>query len=425
MSLFSRLALGFVLAIVATLGAQALFWPLDTNDRIAVQAIQAQGPLVKAQGDAIAKALDQEGESAAKIQLQALQKAGFDAWLVRQDRIVGLKPMPIFIHRSIDRRGLGVLGSGGTWVHPLSDGKSRLVVHLARSPLPIHFLRLLSFLGVPLLICFLLSKWLSAPIVRLERASSALGAGNLAARVGPVSGFREATELAHTFDAMAERNQRMIETQKRFLADVSHEIRSPLARIRLAAEMAGKGDVQRNLNRIIRDVGRLDELVESLSVLVKTDNVPIEREEVALHTLVREICDGYIEKADFRLQTVPVSLFGDRRLLHSAVENVIRNAITYSGDQKFIEVSVKESPVQVVVRDSGPGVPEEELERIFHPFTRVSEARERNSGGIGLGLAIVERATSLHGGTAVARNHPDGGLEITLTFRDSDRGKVG
>ena len=272
----------------------------------------------------------------------------------------------------------------------------------------------------------LLARYLSAPIVRLQKASRSLAAGALETRVGAPSTRRgdEVGTLARDFDTMAERIQALVTAKETLLRDVSHELRSPLARIRMALALAQRragAESQNDLTRIEREAERLDALVGQVMTLtrLRTTDAP-RRDMVRLDTLIGEVADdARFEHPDAQLQYAPtraVSLRGDAAGLKSAIENVVRNALTYGDRSKPIEVrlDVAHDTATVRVLDHGPGVPEPELKRIFEPFYRTDKSRDHRQDGQGIGLAITARVTELHGGTVTATNRAEGGLEITL-----------
>jgi two-component system sensor histidine kinase CpxA len=282
--------------------------------------------------------------------------------------------------------------------------------------------------------CFVLARHLSAPFGDLRTAAQLLAAGDLTARVGPPVARRrdEIGELARDFDAMAERLEQLVGAQRGLLRDVSHELRSPLARLEVALELArqrGGAGAAEALERIGRESRRLDELVGQLLSLARLESRAVEpdRENIDLGRLLGEVVADARFEAETSGRTValvvgqPATVAGATALLRSALENVVRNAIAHAPAGTGIDVSlavtaaagIGETAV-ITVRDRGPGVPEAELDRVFEPFHRVSEARERSSGGVGLGLAITRRAVEWHGGSVAATNHPDGGLEVTL-----------
>lgn len=269
-----------------------------------------------------------------------------------------------------------------------------------------------------------LARYLSAPIARMQKATRALAAGNLDTRVGPsVRRHDEVGRLAKDFDAMAERLQMLVMDKEALLRDVSHEFRSPLARISVALALAQRraGEAAApDLARIEREVERLNELVGQVMTLtrLRTLDEP-KRVPVLLSTIVEEVvADTRFERAEADIRYTPSvvpAVLGDPSGLKSAIENVVRNAVAHGGASP-VEVTLTGTTkeVRVIVRDHGPGVPTEDVERIFEPFYRVDPSRDHGSDGQGIGLAITARVMELHGGTATARNCPDGGLEVEL-----------
>jgi signal transduction histidine kinase len=272
----------------------------------------------------------------------------------------------------------------------------------------------------------LLARYLSSPIVRLQKASRSLAAGALDTRVGHPFDRRkdEVGTLARDFDAMAERIQALVTDKETLLRDVSHELRSPLARIRVALALAQRrGDqaAQPDLARIEREAERLDDLVGQVMTLtrLRTATAP-RRELVSLDTVIAEVIDdARFEHPQAELiysGASAVELLGDSGGLKSAVENVVRNALAYSEPTQPIEVGLQATAGQAIVRvcDRGPGVPPEDLTRIFEPFYRTDKSRDHQRNGQGIGLAITARVMELHGGTVEAANRPEGGLEVIL-----------
>lgn len=273
-----------------------------------------------------------------------------------------------------------------------------------------------------------LARYLSSPITRLQNTSRALAAGALETRVGEPFTRRkdEVGTLARDFDTMAERIQELVTAKETLLRDVSHEFRSPLARIRMAlalAERKASESSQSDLQRIEHETERLDELVGEVMALARLRSRPVAKtERIALDELVSEIIDNArFEYPDAEIRhearTVP-ELKGNRTELTRGIENVVRNALSHagSGQGAAVEVNLQTAAgrVEIRVADRGPGVPDADLERIFEPFYRVDKSRDHQSGGQGIGLAIASSVVELHGGRVFARNRTHGGLEVTL-----------
>jgi two-component system sensor histidine kinase CpxA len=281
----------------------------------------------------------------------------------------------------------------------------------------------LFFMLAGVLLCYWLALHLTSPVRALQKAVERFGAGDLSARVGSKR-RDELGQLARTFDRMASRIETLVGAERRLLLDISHELRSPLARLGVAVELARSGDnLESHLNRIQKESDRLNSLVGELLQVTRAEGDPnsLRRDPIRLDELVAQLVDdAQIEASAHGCaleygRREPVTVEGDPELLRRAVENVIRNAIRYSPPREPVEVSLARQNGHAVVdiRDHGPGVPEESLGRIFDAFYRVDSDRNRISGGIGLGLSIARRAIQLHKGTIRARNASPG-LEVEM-----------
>ncbi|HLJ87661.1 MAG TPA: ATP-binding protein [Candidatus Angelobacter sp.] len=327
-----------------------------------------------------------------------------------------------------------VLGKA-TWGTPVTAAAGGRYIFIARlrqaslgPPLVWSPLRLTVSILIAGLVCYLLARYLTSPLKKLQGTVQTFAEGNLDVRVGPELGGRkdEVADLGREFDHMAERIGALISSQKRLLADISHELRSPLARLSVALELARKNSNEKSvaaLNRIEQESERLNGLVGQLLALTRLESgaEKVPPETVMLEELVQEIVDD----ADFEAQSLKRSVNvleleacrvkGSTELLRSAIENVVRNAVRYTSEGTSVEVALqwRLDTAVLLVHDHGPGVPEGELKHIFEPFYRVSEARERWSGGTGLGLSIAERTVKLHEGSIVAQNSSTG-LLVTI-----------
>lgn len=401
-------------------------------------------------------------QSVAEAQLIAERDGvdGLKQWLRELDR---REPLPLFL---VDSDGADLLG------RPLPASVSERLAREARTPTPWQgrvaprprlvirlpdkreYRLLADFHGVTLgrvlarprvlalplilatliggLVCFLLARSLTAPLGRLRRAAEVYAAGDLSARVLPSLGGRrdEIADLARAFDHMAQRLQEIMDSQRRLVGDVSHELRSPLARLQVALGLArqrteGRGAME--LDRIEREAERLSDLIGQLLSLAKLESgvTAVARQPVDLI----EMLEGVASDADFEARahnrrvalssSVPAVIEGDARLLQSALDNIVRNALRYTADGTSVTLSLtrEHAPTEhwcITIRDHGPGVPEAMLPLLFEPFVRVGDARDRASGGYGLGLAIAQRAIRLHAGEVSARNEPDGGLTVNV-----------
>jgi two-component system sensor histidine kinase CpxA len=278
-----------------------------------------------------------------------------------------------------------------------------------------------------------LTRQLTLPLRRLRQVTQQLARGDLSARVGEglVHKTDEVADLARDVDRMAERIEGLVNSHQRLIRDVSHELRSPLARLNVALELARKSAGPGHtapFDRIERESERLNELIGQLLMLTRLESESAmgKRADLDLAALVGEV----VQDADFEArgherrvvvaEAGPLLLNGNGELLRQALENLVRNAVRYTAEGTVVEISLRKkvsggrSWAHIQVRDRGPGVPEGELRDIFRPFYRVNDARDRQSGGAGVGLAISERAVRLHGGSLRAFNAPGGGLIMEM-----------
>jgi two-component system sensor histidine kinase CpxA len=268
--------------------------------------------------------------------------------------------------------------------------------------------------------------------VRLRAATQRLAAGDLSARAGGLAARRrdEMAQLVRDFDTMAERLEAAVHAQARLLHDISHELRSPLARLNVASALAHQRagvEAHSALERIDLEAERLNELIGGLLTIARLDSGNDARQKSPI--LLGEMIEGIAADANFEAQVRNCGVasvikqdclvMGAPILLHSAIENVVRNAARYTQQGTSAQITLErgqsnggEAVIRIV--DSGPGVPEEALDKLFRPFYRIDDARGRRTGGVGLGLAITERAVRLHGGTVKASNRPEGGLQVEI-----------
>lgn len=289
------------------------------------------------------------------------------------------------------------------------------------------------------LMTYALVLLLTRPLVRLRHAARELAQGNLKTRVkAPERPSRilqedEFKALVHDFNHMAGRLESLVDAQQLLLRDVSHELRSPLARLSVALELAREDAVPEmtaHLNRIERETAKLNQLIgqlltlSSMEAIERTDNF----QPVSLKSLIGEMIPDAEYEARQRQSSVSFTadedclVAGNRELLYRAIENVVRNAVRYTDPGTAVEIhlgSAQHNGSQSAVldiSDHGPGIPEAEINEIFRPFYRVDRARSSETGGFGVGLAIAERAVKLHQGELHAANRPGGGAVIRMSF---------
>ena len=287
---------------------------------------------------------------------------------------------------------------------------------------PLQLLLAVMLASTPLLLW--LAWALSQPARRLERAAQRVAKGEFEVDPTLEKGTSEFRQAGESFNQMVEAVNQMISGQQRLLSDISHELRSPLTRLRMANALAiRKQGESQELERIDTEAQRLEQMISELLTLSRMQvDSHITREIQPLSSLWEEI----LKDAEFEAEQMSKSLTfseipersisGNPKLLMSALDNIIRNAIYYGKDKVDVQMSVKQDQLTIQVNDNGDGVPEAELESIFRPFYRVSTARDRNSGGTGLGLTITESAIRQHSGTITASRSSLGGLQVEITL---------
>jgi len=278
-------------------------------------------------------------------------------------------------------------------------------------------------------VCYLLARYLTAPILRLRQASRQIASGDLAARAASGMERRrdEVGGLVRDFNAMASRIEQLVSRQRQLIFDISHELRSPLARLNVALDLSRqrKGD-DPAFDHMERDLECLNDMIGRLLSLARLDSsiTPVSMTRINLAEIVSQIVARAAFELGERSSAIQLScggqyfVHGNAELLYSAIENVVRNAIRYTAPGTSVDVHLDSSgtPPTVCIRvlDHGPGVPESELDKIFQPFYRIDDARNRESGGTGLGLAISAGVLRIHNGSIQARNTQSRGLEMEI-----------
>ncbi|MEP6483540.1 MAG: ATP-binding protein [Rudaea sp.] len=390
---------------------------------------------------------------------RAFREGGVDAMRNRVSDMQRLRGVEIYV---IDPNGTDVLGRdippeiADAVAHPVQDSEGmhanrmrvRKITTVDFKPM---FTAVASYKGSPLLrmlyrrpnafwthvalamvisaaFSLLLAAYITAPLARIRSSARRVARGDLSARVGdlPFGRSAEILALANEFDQMAARLKDLVEGQQRLIRDVSHEMRSPLSRMRVALELARSretDETRAQLDRIEREAMRLEEMIGQAIQLSRMETTSQTRaEDLPIDELVADIAADAAFEAQARpcslhiAQTAPLRVHAEADLLTSAIENVIRNAVNYTSTGSTIDLRLDrvENQARLRVRDFGPGVPAADCARIFEPYFRTDAARQRKSGGSGLGLAIAKRAVERQGGRIHAQNMDGGGLEVEI-----------
>ncbi len=283
-------------------------------------------------------------------------------------------------------------------------------------------------LTVSVVVSLLLARFIVLPVRRLMLAEQKVAAGDLSVRIAHTVGSRtdDIARLARDFDVMTERVDALLQSRQRLLRDVSHELRSPLARLQALLSIARQKDSMvgpEQFDRMENELERLDQLIGEILAYSRLEaQEGIVRRPVDVVDLVRNIVDdasleGAAAGKDVLLKAPDRCLIDiDSSLMQSAIENIVRNAVKHTADDTAVTVSVEDDrdKLRILVDDEGPGVPDESLHQIFEPFFRIGDSRSTQSGTGGIGLAIARRSVRLHGGIIDARNRDGEGLRVTM-----------
>ena len=261
------------------------------------------------------------------------------------------------------------------------------------------------------------ARWLSAPMRRLAEASEGLGHALGQRRPMPAldehRGTLEVRQTAQVFNAMAQRLQAHFEAQSLLMAAISHDLRTPLARLRMRLETM---EAQPQTPRCVADVQEMDTLIGSVLEMMRSSHSRAERERVDLSALVQSLVDDLAEEGRpvrSARDMASVVVLAQPAALKRVLENLIANAVRYGGSAQ-VALAEHADAVEVTVDDAGPGIAPEQLETVFRPFYRLEASRNRSSGGAGLGLYIARDLAERNGGQITLTNRPEGGLRACL-----------
>jgi len=443
-SIFVKIFLWFWLTMVLIALAFVFVWNLENDASPSRQSLTADAVAMYA--STAAQSFESSGPQATQQLLQNLrQSSGVRASLLNEDLepLIGeLNSQDAALARSAKSTGQtqfltrGNFAEAAALVQSSSGRKYVLIAELPRRTSGLfrgsasqQLLRWSIAILISGLVCYALTLYLIQPVLRIRSAASSIAGGNFSARAAPVLAHRrdEMGELVRDFNQMAEQIERLMETQQQLLRDISHELRSPLARLTVALEIARKWSGQEAasaLNRIEQESERLNEMIGRLLTLARITSLvdPPQHTVVPLRPLLDQIAQDAAFEAAAKHSRVQVAgaqdceIKGSQELLHSAIENVVRNAVRHAPPESTVRIGLEcdGGHSHIVVSDEGPGVPIAELEKIFRPFYRLSNAREHRSGGTGIGLAITQEVARLHGGSVRARNAEPHGLIVEI-----------
>jgi two-component system OmpR family sensor kinase len=431
--LFWKIFFAFWLTLVAAAVISGTLVGVERRAREAAEPELALGPAQRFATGLAAATLEHGGVGALRDWMREAEERGRPLALFAVDSsgrdLLG-RPVPeAALARA--REVAAAPGARGARLARAPNGEAFvLFVPLGTHPLrpparPPFWMMIVVVAAASLAVSAILAWYLARPIRALRWAFDAAAGGRLETRVGPRIGRRrdEIADLGRDFDRMAAQLQALMSSQRRLLHDLSHELRSPLARLQAAIGLLRQdpGRLEASLARIEREATRLDELVGEVLTLARLETGaarPV-AQSVELADLVASIGEDARYEAEasgrrLRLDVAPSApVLGNAELLHRAVENVVRNAVKYTAEGSEVAVVLRAAAGRAVltVTDRGPGIPEPELARVFEPFYRVAE----NGGkGFGLGLAIAQLAVQAHGGTIAAQNAPQGGLRVEI-----------
>jgi signal transduction histidine kinase len=453
MRLFLKIFLWFWVAMGLIVSSLVLVtWWSTQNDPIRRQFQQGLADSLRNQAQTAAQIYENEGEKGLDEFLARLDNSdriAVTGFYLDGTKIYGEK-LPAVTPSLIEKRlssnapefSLTENETVGAEKITLKNGQTAILImqwERFRLPPPTNWktliLQIIALILTTGFVCYLLARYLVAPVSKLQRAVKTFADGDLQTRI-ETKRRDELGQLARDFNLMAERIESLISSQKTLNRDISHELRTPLARLGVALELArakANNGTNPHLDRIELESYRLNEMIAQILTLSKleTGAQNFQKTRVNLSKLVGEV----VEDANFEasnqekqvdiLENQACFIEGNERLLQSAIENIVRNAVKYTIEKTNVEVSLKKEngTAEITVRDHGKGVEKSKLKDLFRPFYRAEEARERKSGGVGLGLAITERAVTAYGGKVWAENASDNSglivkIELPLNSRN-------
>ena len=280
---------------------------------------------------------------------------------------------------------------------------------------PFWMTQFFAIILVTTLVVLAISVWAvrraTQPLSMFARAAERLGLDMNAPALAE-EGPKEVRSVAHAFNQMQRRLQSFVRDRTQMLAAISHDLRTPITRLRLRAELIEDPEQQK---KILKDLEDIETMVSATLEFARDDFAQEQRTAIDLAVLLQSVCDEAEDAGATISYDGPSHLpFAGRPIaLKRAFANLVGNAVKY-GERAKVELKAHPRALEVSVIDDGPGIPQEELERVFEPFYRVEASRNRDTGGVGLGLAVVRSAVRAHGGDVELTNRSEGGLRVTV-----------
>lgn len=320
-----------------------------------------------------------------------------DRW-VRHILLIEPKPAPVLV--------LQVEMGPGNWLYLASLMPNPYFLENADPLSPDRIMQQAFSLVAVLVLSILVVRWITRPLAALSEAAAAFGNGE-PAPVLPKTGSREFLNTARAFDTMRERIQRYIEDRERLFVSISHDLRTPIMRLKLRAELLDDGTLRSEFHD---DLDDLDMMVKGALQCVKDSDIHENPTEVRLDAMIGRIVRGArLSGHEVAFAGSGLTVVAKPLALKRAIGNLLDNALHY-GRRAEISVCDADDKIEITIRDDGPGVPEEALDTLFEPYVRLEHGRQQNHSGLGLGLGIALGIVQAHGGKLLLENHPDSGL---------------
>jgi signal transduction histidine kinase len=297
----------------------------------------------------------------------------------------------------------------GTWLNMRVPYEGHI-----QPPLPPFFIPLLVLTIVVALVAYLIMRRANKPLQRMAEAAERLGRDVNARPMNEEEGPREVREAARAFNDMQTRLRRFVQDRTHMLAAISHDLRTPITRMRLRAEFV---EDEQQRDKMLADLDEMETMIRATMAFARDDVANEAVSQIDLAALVETLCEDMRETgSDVTYEGLDDLSFNGRPIgIKRAVDNLIGNALKY-GTSCVVSLVLEDEKAIIRVSDNGPGIPESELEEVFQPFKRVEESRNKETGGVGLGLAVVRSVAHAHGGTCELKNRAEGGLEAILTL---------